>query len=304
VQALGQCLFLPMLVIGGVAVPIASLPDWAQRLASFFPGRYAVEAMQAATTGNDLSALPLPLAVLAVTGFAAVLAAMKLFRWEHGRSFATLRGKGWLALILAVWVVTGLLAGLRERSAAALAAATAPPVVVADPLSPWKQLTAKDVAGLSFKVPSDYGVVAPFAPEDELPDEALQAQMQQLRDRLPQWEPGRLKVDDLQRVRNLLCVAAVADAAQEPAERYIPGVVLAHLQTIFPKPQLIQMLAWIALHPDDGAVVQDVSALGLTHEVGGPDLVRDRMYFYALKCIIRLTGRLAADPVSPAAAPP
>src|SRR5262245_16059994 len=30
VQALGQCIFLPMLIIGGVAVPLASLPDWAQ----------------------------------------------------------------------------------------------------------------------------------------------------------------------------------------------------------------------------------------------------------------------------------
>ena len=31
VQALGQCIFLPMLIIGGVAVPLASLPPWAQR---------------------------------------------------------------------------------------------------------------------------------------------------------------------------------------------------------------------------------------------------------------------------------
>ena len=38
VQALGQCIFLPMLIIGGVAVPLASLPDWAQRLSGFFPG--------------------------------------------------------------------------------------------------------------------------------------------------------------------------------------------------------------------------------------------------------------------------
>ena len=38
VQALGQCIFLPMLIIGGVAVPLASLPDWAQHLSAFFPG--------------------------------------------------------------------------------------------------------------------------------------------------------------------------------------------------------------------------------------------------------------------------
>ena len=47
VQALGQCIFLPMLIIGGVAVQLASLPTWAQQLSAFFPGRYAVEAIQA-----------------------------------------------------------------------------------------------------------------------------------------------------------------------------------------------------------------------------------------------------------------
>src|SRR5687767_9255472 len=28
VQALGQCVFLPLLIIGGIAVPLGSLPDW------------------------------------------------------------------------------------------------------------------------------------------------------------------------------------------------------------------------------------------------------------------------------------
>ena len=48
VQALGQCFFLPMILLGGVGVPLAVLPDWAQRLAGFMPGRYAVTALQAA----------------------------------------------------------------------------------------------------------------------------------------------------------------------------------------------------------------------------------------------------------------
>ena len=41
---MGQCIFLPMLIIGGVAVQLASLPAWAQHVSAFFPGRYAVEA--------------------------------------------------------------------------------------------------------------------------------------------------------------------------------------------------------------------------------------------------------------------
>ena len=38
VQALGQTIFLPMLIIGGIAVPIATLPEWAQHASAFFPG--------------------------------------------------------------------------------------------------------------------------------------------------------------------------------------------------------------------------------------------------------------------------
>src|SRR5690606_34348321 len=53
VQALGQCVFLPLLMIGGIAVPVASLPEWAQTLSAFFPGRFAVSALQAASTGAD-----------------------------------------------------------------------------------------------------------------------------------------------------------------------------------------------------------------------------------------------------------
>ena len=39
VQALGQCIFLPMLIIGGVAVQLASLPPWAQHRAKARPAR-------------------------------------------------------------------------------------------------------------------------------------------------------------------------------------------------------------------------------------------------------------------------
>jgi len=291
VQALGQCVFLPMLVIGGVAVPLASLPDWVQRLANFFPGRPAVEAMQAAETGSDLSVLPFQLAVLAVTGLAATLAAMKLFRWDLGERFAARRGQGWLVVLLVVWLAVGWVAGWRDQ-AAAIARSVPPAAAPPDPLAPWHNLTAKDIAGLDFQVPDDNGVVAPFAPEDERPDAALTAQLQRLRDLLPAWGPGA-RGDDLQRARNLLCVAAVADIAEHPAERYIPVAVLAHLRAIFPKDELIRLMAWIALHPDDGTVLGDVSELGVDRRAGNLQLVRDRSYYYAIKCLARLTGRAA-----------
>lgn len=291
VQALGQCVFLPMLVVGGVAVPLASLPDWAQRLAGFMPGRYAVAAMQAATTGADLSALPLQLPMLALTGLVAALAAMKLFRWDLGQRFATLPGKGWLALIFAAWLTAGSLAGWRDRAAADVP--VAPNAGAAGAPSSWRNLTAKDIAALNFQGPDDDGQIAPFAPEGEQPDGSVQSQLQVLRNGLTRWEPGA-RGDDLQRVRNLLCVAAVADIMQQPTERYVPGIVLAHLRTVFSKDQLIRMLAWIARHPDDGTVLLDVSELGVEGVAGGPKVVRERSGYYAVKCIARLTGRPAS----------
>jgi ABC-type polysaccharide/polyol phosphate export permease len=116
VQALGQCIFLPMLILGGVAVPLAMLPDWAQRLSSFFPGRYAVEAIQAAVTGGGLAGARFSLLALLLIGSAACVAGAKMFRWDAEQRFAASAGKGWVALALAAWIAVGSSAEIRGRS--------------------------------------------------------------------------------------------------------------------------------------------------------------------------------------------
>ena len=113
VQALGQCIFLPMLIIGGVAVPLASLPVWAQHLSAFFPGRYAVEALQANMTGAGLGQAVFAVIALIVIGAAGSLAGARLFRWDAGERFAARTGKGWIAVALAAWVAVGVLAESR-----------------------------------------------------------------------------------------------------------------------------------------------------------------------------------------------
>ena len=114
VQALGQCIFLPMLIIGGVAVPLASLPVWAQHLSAFFPGRYAVDALQSSVTGGGLTAAGFSLLALLLIGAAGCLAGAKMFRWDAEQRFAARRGKGWLAVALAAWMIVGLLAETRS----------------------------------------------------------------------------------------------------------------------------------------------------------------------------------------------
>jgi ABC-type transport system involved in cytochrome c biogenesis permease component len=116
VQALGQCVFLPMLIIGGVAVPLASLPEWALHVSAFFPGRYAVEALQAGVSGPGLGGMRFSLLALVLIGAAGCLAGAKLFRWDAQQRFAARSGRGWLVVVFAAWMAVGALAEWRGGS--------------------------------------------------------------------------------------------------------------------------------------------------------------------------------------------
>ena len=56
--------------------------------------------------------------------------------------------------------------------------------------------------------------------------------------------------DQVQRVRNFLFVAAVPDVFQIPVERFVPWLVYQRLQEDIPEDQLIQLLYWVAQHPN------------------------------------------------------
>ncbi len=99
-----------MLIIGGVAVPLAALPDWAQHVSAFFPGRYAVEAFQACVTGDGLAGARFDLLALTLIGGAGCLAGARLFRWDAREHFAARRDKGWVGVALVGWLAVGLLA--------------------------------------------------------------------------------------------------------------------------------------------------------------------------------------------------
>jgi hypothetical protein len=146
------------------------------------------------------------------------------------------------------------------------------------------------VAGLDFNVPSDGGVVSPFAAPDEEAADYTKDEVEAVRNGLSTWKPG-LEGDDIQRVRNLLCVAAVPDSIQQPVERYLPPVVLNYLEETYPKDKLIKILTWIVMHPEDGTVLDSLPDLGLQGTAGDPSVVRERSYLYAIKFILRITGR-------------
>jgi hypothetical protein len=396
VQALGQCIFLPMLIIGGVAVPLESLPDWAQHVSAFFPGRYAVEALKASVMGDGLGAARFSLLALLLIGAAGCVAGARLFRWDSQQRFAAIAGKGWVAIALLAWAAVGVAAETRHRTLVTAAAGTsrsalpqpplqppaavvqpnpstsappagtpsaraahepekasppvippasavhepesapapaattrtaapiaataaaprsvppvsattpppplpdaAPPAPVkpAAPASPpgWQKTTLEDIdREIDFtRVPPDAGVVTPIAPAEEEPDPEVAEQLETLRTRLPDWPPGKVP-DVVQRARNLLYVAAVPDVLQTPIERFAPLAIYERLQQDIPKPQLIQVLFWIALHPTDGddSAVEQLPILGMNYPATDIDETRNRAAFYAVKLLGRLTGRI------------
>ena len=384
VQALGQCIFLPMLIIGGIAVQLSALPDWALHVSAFFPGRYAVEAIQATVTGNGLGGARFALAALVVIGTAGSLAGARMFRWDAQQRFMATPGKGWLAVAFAGWAAVGAMAELQGRigvapvmraentatapapepgpaltsgalappapvtvpstpalvpdvtppSSAAPAPrggmppATAPPGATSIPLQsspsnagggrtaqPAAPESAEPLPGSQFKswqevtrtfvekefvftskegarLPPDSGVVTPVAPLTEDPGPEITAEIETVQARLPEWAPGRV-ADPVQRVRNLLFVAAVPDVFQMQIESYLPHVVFAEIQRTVPEDDLVKILAWIALRPDEGsdAAVDQLAAVGLSNGPSDMGETRYRAATYAVKLLGHVLGK-------------
>ncbi len=293
VQALGQCIFLPMLIIGGVAVPLASLPDWALPLSNLLPGRHAVVAIQTAVTGTGTRAAGFELAMLAGHGALALVAAVLLFRWEPGGRVQMGRRGWWLVLLAAAWLALAGLAHSRARPVPAPpdraeagvvadyvrgveAAARVSKIVPEVKAHPQPLLAA----GGEQIAPEPQPVPAPVAPTPDLPapdldaiaferlppdsglvapiaaeppDEALASALARIERQVAKWPPAG-EGDAVQQVRNLLLIAAVPDLLQmDPLERHLPLLVEAQLQARFGA-KLPALLAAVALDPQAGSV--------------------------------------------------
>jgi ABC-2 type transport system permease protein len=279
VQALGQCLFLPMILIGGVGIPLAVLPVWAQRVAGFMPGRYAVEALQQgfAPDGADRP-VGFAFLALAVIGAAAALAGAKLFRWDHARTVAG-PARGWVAAALLAWGAIGVTAAWTGRLRPVIPEAAA-----------WETITAEQVARITYdELPADNEIVTRLAPPWSGPPPA--GRLADFARRLEDWRPGR--VDNAgQAIRNLVCVASISDLSQEPQEGEIARIVFARLRSRFAPEDLRRALAWVVLAPDEGSVVRYAPELGLPRHP--PErAIRQRNVLYARKFLGRLTGGIA-----------
>ena len=274
VQALGQCVFLPMILIGGVGVPLAVLPAWAQLLAGFMPGRYAVEVLQPCINGpHGIHGAEFRLGALAAIGMAAGVSGTKLFRWEAGRRKGSARW--WVAAALTSWVIVGAIAWATGRLR---------------PVSPepaaWSSITETQIAEIGFdNLPADDGIVAALAPPTL--DSARSTEFAR---KLAAWPRGTLD-EAGQSIRNLVSLAAVADLCTDPRESEIGRLVFRQIGSRFDPAVARRALAWIILDPEDGQVVTRAPELGLFRHP--PErLVRRRSVIYAEKYLGRLAGKI------------
>ena len=281
VQALGQCVFLPLIMIGGVGVPLVTLPAWAQRFAGFFPGRYSVEALECGFSGarGGLS-LTYDLGALLAIGAAAGLAGARLFRWDPGHRPAR-AARLWIGVALLPWVAVGAgaLAHGKRRAVAA-------------PIDPLQTLTEAQIDSIGYDgLPPDDGTVSPVAASLDDFDPDQKARLDDLAAKLRTWAPGQVP-DVTQAIRNLLYVATVPDLNEDPLEGQIARVVFNHLFAHFTEQQLTRGLAWIILHPDEGTVLASIPELGIPDEMDA-GMVRGRSILYAVKVLGRIRGKLS-----------
>jgi ABC-type multidrug transport system permease subunit len=278
VQALGQCLFLPMIMIGGVGVPLVALPLWVQRVAGFMPGRYAVESLQHGISDPaGLAHSGFNLAALVVIGCAAGAVGIRLFRWDAGPR-AERNPWPWVAPALLSWAVVGI---------AAMATGHLQPVL--PPGAAYESVTDEQMNRISFDdLPGDNELVSRLAPRFSA--DARTPFVEEFSAKLRNWPSGQVD-DSGQRVRNLLSVAAIADVSADLHEAEIGRIVFDDLQARQGHAMLRRVLTWIVLRPDDGAVITQAGELGLKRRIPEP-VVRDRSVLYAKKYLGRLLGRI------------
>jgi ABC-2 type transport system permease protein len=277
VQAMGQCIFLPMILIGGVGIPLVALPAWAQRVAGFMPGRYAVEVLQLGYADpQGVRHAGFSIIALLVIGASAATAGSVLFRWEAGRHLR--RGTWtWIAAALAAWVGVGASAGLTGRL---------------EPLGRqsggYQAITEVEIGAISYgNLPGDDEFVSRLAPP--FGNRGLDG-VAEFAAKLRRWPPGR-DVDVGQRVRNLLCVAGIADVSEDLHEGEIARLVFDDLRAELGDERLGRVLAWVILYPQEGTAITTAPELGLGRQFR-EDIIRERTVLYATKFLGRLRGKL------------
>jgi ABC-2 type transport system permease protein len=289
VQALGQMIFLPMIMIGGVGVPLAALPAWAAHAAAFLPGIHGVQALDAAVRGT-LGGAGFQLAALLVIGAAACVAGSRMFRWDaHER--ADPRRRPWIFAALAAWLCVGIAAERLGVTQPPRPAASVPPAAAGEE---WESITQAQIDAVSYEdLPDDDGTIAPIAASLTGLNPETQARVAEWRRQLAAWPPAAA-ASPAERVRNLLIAASIADLHKDIDEEYFGALVFEKLGADFPPATLEKIAVWLILHPAPAPqrkMLADVSEFKFDPGEAEAEQVAERVRMYATKLLGRLTRK-------------
>jgi ABC-2 type transport system permease protein len=105
-----QLIYLPSILLGGMMIPIAIMPETVQKISGLIPSSYAMQAYFGLAYGQETVIEPwLAVAVLAVSGILALLLSIYLFNWDSNNQ--TRRASPLLALLVFIPYITAILLG-------------------------------------------------------------------------------------------------------------------------------------------------------------------------------------------------
>lgn len=107
-QILTNILYMPMLMLGGAAIPLTIMPQWVQVIAQFLPSSYFMTGVQSILSGRTTFFGNLGgVGALVLTSAVGTLLGIKLFRWEKEEKMRS-SAKFWLVGVLAPFIVLGV----------------------------------------------------------------------------------------------------------------------------------------------------------------------------------------------------
>jgi ABC-2 type transport system permease protein len=102
-----QLIFLPSMLLGGMMIPLALMPEFAGRVAQLVPPTHAMNAFRAFAMGLPADISPwISVTVLGATGLLAYGLAIFLFNWD--RHNATRRGNPLLGFLVLIPALVGI----------------------------------------------------------------------------------------------------------------------------------------------------------------------------------------------------
>ena len=105
-----QLIYLPSILLGGMMIPIALLPETVQKISGLLPSTYAMQAYFGFAYNQETVIDPwLSVAVLLVSGIIALALSIYLFNWDSNNQ--TRRGSPLLALLVLLPYIAAIFIG-------------------------------------------------------------------------------------------------------------------------------------------------------------------------------------------------